>query len=320
MSDSADISTTVVLAFLIVVGIIGNSLVCVVMMKYRDMRVPINYLLVNLAAADIMFATFITPQYVLSHAFSHPSGMTGTLLCKLLTGGNFAWVGAASSVFTLVNIAIERYGVFLIPGSWVFSLIVNFPVFLVVDIDDKIGACVRIWPKKWMPQAYNVAWFVVMAIIPLTVMVVLYSRVVYRLWFKYTPDDSEHGNRHKGLQKVRKRATLSVLVVSIIFAICWITDSIVYIVSHFSAESFGPAVYSVSNTMIMFNSAVNPFVYGLVNRRFRDKIKIMFGGASCVKAESSEETETEGMEMSGSVVNNSKVEERQRNSFKSSAC
>ena len=70
---------------------------------------------------------------------------------------------------------------------------------------------------------------------------------------------------------------MAVVVVSVIFGVCWITDSIVYIVSHFNTKSFGPAVYAVSNTMIMFNSAVNPFVYGLVNERFRQKIKSMLG-------------------------------------------
>lgn len=77
----------------------------------------------------------------------------------------------------------------------------------------------------------------------------------------------------QGVLRVRKRVTLAVVVVSVIFGICWITDSIVYIVSHFNTDSFGAAVYSISNTMIMFNSAVNPFVYALLNQRFREKIK-----------------------------------------------
>ena len=78
-------------------------------------RVPVNYLLVNLAVADIMYASFITPQYILSHTFTHPDGVTGTVFCRLLTGGNFAWVGAASSVFTLANISIERYYAVMYP-------------------------------------------------------------------------------------------------------------------------------------------------------------------------------------------------------------
>ena len=39
---------------------------------------------------------------------------------------------------------------------------------------------------------------------------------------------------------------------------------------------FGPASYAISDTMFMFNSAINPFVYSLLNERFRGKIKRMF--------------------------------------------
>ena len=62
-----------------------------------------------------MYASFVTPQNILSHTFTHPDGVAGTVLCKLLTGGNFAWVGAASSVFTLANISIERYYAVMYP-------------------------------------------------------------------------------------------------------------------------------------------------------------------------------------------------------------
>lgn len=72
-------------------------------------RTSINYLLMNLAIADMTVATFFMPQYIFNHTFTHPDGLTGDVLCKLLTGGNFAWVGGGASVFTLVTIAIERY-------------------------------------------------------------------------------------------------------------------------------------------------------------------------------------------------------------------
>ena len=78
---------------------------------FRIHRTPINYLLVNLAVADIMFAVFIIPGIVSSFFFTLPDvdWLTGTVLCKLPIGGNIAWVGAASSVATLTVIAIERY-------------------------------------------------------------------------------------------------------------------------------------------------------------------------------------------------------------------
>ena len=72
-------------------------------------RIPFNCLLVNLAAADISYATFAVPNIILSHHVYHPEGLAGTLLCTTLTGGNLSWVGGRASMITLLVIAIERY-------------------------------------------------------------------------------------------------------------------------------------------------------------------------------------------------------------------
>ena len=63
----------------------------------------------NLAISDITFAVFVAPNHILNRAFTHPDGAIGSGICKILTGGNVAWVGAASSSVTLVAIAVERY-------------------------------------------------------------------------------------------------------------------------------------------------------------------------------------------------------------------
>ena len=71
----------------------------------------------NLAVADIMYATFIAPRVFFQLTFNHPGGVTGTVLCKFLTDGNVAWVGSASSIVTLTTVAIERYYAVLYPLS-----------------------------------------------------------------------------------------------------------------------------------------------------------------------------------------------------------
>ncbi len=69
-----------------------------------------NYLLVNLAVADILYAAFIASEVILRLTTTHPEGTAGKVLCKLiLIGGTVAWIGAVSSIITLVAIAIERY-------------------------------------------------------------------------------------------------------------------------------------------------------------------------------------------------------------------
>ena len=84
-------------------------------------RTPINYLLVNLAIADALYATFATIQTFLKITFTHPGGTIGTVLCKLVTGGGLKWIAADSSVITLVAIATERYYAVIHPNVGKFT-------------------------------------------------------------------------------------------------------------------------------------------------------------------------------------------------------
>ena len=68
-----------------------------------------NLLILNLAVADALYAALITPKLIVSLNLNHPTGLAGTILCKLLTGGGFAWVAAICAIPTLVAIAVERY-------------------------------------------------------------------------------------------------------------------------------------------------------------------------------------------------------------------
>lgn len=71
----------------------------------------------NLAVADITFATFLAPKFILSRAFTHPDGLAGKALCRSLTGGPLGWLGGGSSAFTLAATAIERYYAVMYPLS-----------------------------------------------------------------------------------------------------------------------------------------------------------------------------------------------------------
>ena len=73
--------------------------------------------------------------------------------------------------------------------------------------------------------------------------------------------------------KVRKRVTSMVVTVTAMFGICWLTDAIAHVVENHTSYSMDKVVFTVIHTMILFNSAVNPFVYALLNQNFREKIK-----------------------------------------------
>ena len=78
----------------------------------------------------------------------------------------------------------------------------------------------------------------------------------------------------QGVLKIRKRVTLTAVTVSTIFSICWVTDAVIFLLSyHSTTNSPSDVTWAIAAVMILFNSAVNPFVYALINERFREKIK-----------------------------------------------
>ncbi len=76
----------------------------------------------------------------------------------------------------------------IIPGSWIFSLVVTFPGFLITNFDKEIDGCGESFPEEWMAKAYSLTWLLSTTALPLALMVGLYSTVAYALWFKRNED------------------------------------------------------------------------------------------------------------------------------------
>lgn len=77
-----------------------------------------------------------------------------------------------------------------------------------------------------------------------------------------------------------------VITVSVIFGVCWLADTISYILTSFySHHTSSDMSYIATSTLILFNSAINPIVYALVNQKFRAKIKSTIGCTCSVTRE-----------------------------------
>ena len=77
-TEAAEISLRVAFSFLVLITLVGNSLVCLVVLRNRLMRSAMNYLLVNLACADMVVAIFVIPRYIPIHSTNTPWGTPGT--------------------------------------------------------------------------------------------------------------------------------------------------------------------------------------------------------------------------------------------------
>ena len=274
----------------IVTNLVGNIFVCLVVLMFRDMRIPMNYLLLNLAVSDMMVAVFMAPTYIFSH-INHPSGSLGNYLCKTLTGDALAWTGALASNFTLVCVAVERYLAvtfpysrkkrltskklkYVISAGWVFAIGGNIPWFLYFKYDDKFGSCVHSWPTANFMKYYSVIMTHIFVVFPALIMGTLYSRLINKLWIKNPATTTV---LQLAALKNRRRSTKMVIMVSVVYCICWFPNGFAYVYVAYSSTPFFNDVYIVSVLMVSLNSAINPIIYSLQSHRFRRHIVVLLG-------------------------------------------
>ena len=285
-SEAAQIGITGAFCFLVIADLVGNSLVCAVVLRNRTMRTPINYLLVNLAAADMTVAVFIAARYIFTLIFPHPKGTAGHVVCKFITGEPFVWVGALASAFSLVCIALERYLVIKFPYDerkrittaklkrivvlvWVLAVLWNMPLFMYARYDPISEFCLFQWPTANFPQIHSPLASFVFCGLPITIMIYLYSKLVYKLWFR--PTSTSTMAQQTKLCYCKKSARL-VVTVSVIYSICWIPNLVVYAFSSFSKQQLYSAVHTGSIVLVTLNSAINPVLYSWQSDRFRKHI------------------------------------------------
>lgn len=180
-------------SLMIIADLVGNTLVIVVIINNKNMRTAMNYVLVNLAIADMLVAIFMGVKFVIVPTLVHPEGKTGRYLCKFVTGGTTAWTAAIASIYSLVAIAVEAYHAAYHPFKrrpgraknlhrtviliWAVALLWGLPLYLSVTYVDTIKACQEQWSYSILPIIYSFGWIIVAGIVPIAVMSVLYFKV-----------------------------------------------------------------------------------------------------------------------------------------------
>ena len=279
------------LGVILPINLIGNILVCLVMITIPQLRTPMNCLLVNLAISDILVALFQSTDLLFWYGVSHPTGVAGDYLCKFLTGKLLVWMGSVSSVFSLVAVAFERYYAIVHPlrnrGKfsrkilnwillicWLLSFLFNIPLVIVryynKNNKETGYVCISKWPNMSLAVAYNVAWLVFIGIIPIITMSFLYGKIAKALWRPSTVLNAESTAR----LKAKKRVTKMLIFLTVFYAICWMPNLVLNVVMYYytSTEvvSYG---YFITELLVLVNSSINPFVYSIQSHQFWNGIK-----------------------------------------------
>ncbi|XP_048580931.1 neuropeptide FF receptor 1-like [Nematostella vectensis] len=289
------------------VSIAGNTLVCFIILGSVPMRTTMNYLLLNLAILDILTGLLALPVVTIFSSFStgpidhsgvnhtlSSSSMVGDLVCKIRP---LFWLSGSVSPLFLVVIAYERFIVvtrplnticgisdrklcIIIAGCWGLGSALQVPDLVAVSYHGD-GMCSYGAEDSWFSRE----WFagvltVVIFVVPSTVIVILYVKVVRCL---------TSGSEQIGLQAVAKtardkrymRITKMIIIITLIFIICWGFCYISFLVEQLVDVPYSDILLHTKHLMMCVNSCANPFIYFIFFRSFREKIQKMTMACLC---------------------------------------
>lgn len=125
------------------IGIVGNALVIIVVIKNAHMRTITNILIVNLAIGDFLVILICLPATVFQDVTQN--WVFGEVMCKLVVFVQY--ISVCVSVMTLTVISYERFYAIVYPlkfqatmfrakiilmAIWVLSVIINLPHPIVI--------------------------------------------------------------------------------------------------------------------------------------------------------------------------------------------
>jgi len=250
------IGKTFAFCLIFLVSLAGNTVIGIIVYKAKTMRKPTNFLIVNMAISDLLYAIFVIPReipmlYIDSWLIGGPLGQALCRLAIFLT--HFS---ASVSIQSLVLIAVDRFGAVVFPlrsspissklcpffilTTWIIAMAVFSPYLFAVKLVEYPGRleCKMLWNEVFGEtlsfQNYFVSFSVVFIFIPLVLIAILY--IIIFLKFKSQKIPGEQSANSEAEQRRRREQNVLKMAIAIVlgFAICWLPPIIVCLLVFFS--------------------------------------------------------------------------------------
>ncbi|XP_042172900.1 galanin receptor type 1b [Oncorhynchus tshawytscha] len=273
-------------------GVVGNSLVMIVIgkIKARRNRSTTNIFILNLSIADLLFLLFCVPFQ--ATIYSLPEWIFGAFLCKCVH--YLVMVCMLVSIFTLVAMSVDRYiavvhskkspcirnrrnaliGVCVI---WALSFIFSIPVAQHQILTDHPEApnssfCWEAWYASASKHTYKVTILVIGYLLPLGLIICCYAKVLFHLHKKMK-------NMSKKSERSKRKTAQTVLLVVAAFLTCWMPHHIIAMWVEFGVFPLNDASFAlriISHCLAYGNSCINPILYAFLSENFRKACRQVF--------------------------------------------
>uniref|UniRef100_A0A667YD28 Neuromedin U receptor 1 n=1 Tax=Myripristis murdjan TaxID=586833 RepID=A0A667YD28_9TELE len=281
-----------------VVGAMGNTLTCAVIVRYKVMQTPTNYYLLSLAVSDLLVLVLGMPLELYEMWQNYPF-LLGEGGCYFKT---FLFETVCfASILNVTALSVERYVAVVHPlkvkhvttrahakrvilSLWVLSMLCAVPntsLHGVVMLPPKFGrefpqSAICLVKPTWMYNLIILVTTVFFFLLPMLIISVLYLLIGLRL------------HRERVMSMVEATSSFgpeSVLVA--VFGLCWApfhVDRLMWsYIDTWSVQHLKifEHVHIISGVFFYLSSAINPILYNLMSTRFRE----MFRPTACITCE-----------------------------------
>lgn len=281
----------VIYTIIFVLGLLGNLLVCFVVIRNKAMQTVTNLFISNLALSDIFLCLFsvpFTPLYTFRGSWSW-----GSLLCHIMPFAQGCSVYI--STLTLMSIAIDRFFVIIYPFRprmkletcitviimiWTFSITVTTPYAIFMTYYDlEIGRfCEETWPSEKLRRIFGSVTSILQFVLPFTVIAFCYTCVSFKLNDRAKAKAASKNSRKEEIDKSRKRRTNQMLIAMVtIFGLSWLPLNIINLCNDYYMYAihfkYYFLIFFIVHVIAMSSTCYNPFIYAWMNENFRKEFK-----------------------------------------------
>lgn len=285
-------------ALMVVIGLIGNSLVVIIVQKTISMRTTTNFLLSNIAVADIISLVWCIIPLATSLFAEHPKGQVGRYICKFFTGYAMTSISVSVKLSSLLIVGVERYRAVLKPwesdyrlehinyiiGSlWIFAVILALPGFIYSEYDDQLGRCLH---PGTIEKTATVKWLItsitVLTAVCSIILFLSYFYILKGIYVNKTVCVESVATRQVNMKAKRKLAITS-LTITVAYIICNAPFLVFEMYTAYTEREkimnnyeTMYTVYRVVGFIMYFNSCLNPFLYAFQSSNYRNNFKRIF--------------------------------------------
>ncbi|CAH1779132.1 unnamed protein product [Owenia fusiformis] len=299
----------------LVAGIVGNSMVAIVVARTKTMRTPTNCYIVSLAISDILVLVACALPVMMELNLKVGQWILGKTGCNLVI--YLQYLGVNASAMSITAFTIERYfgichpmrahaictvkrAVKIIVFIWIFNVLYNSTWIFLTNVtirrqsdNTTIESCEYTGKRSDYVYIYMVD-LCLFYIIPLCLTCVLYGFIAYILCSGSIASSTAERLGHNGTNSqqhqsspstLRKNSTsnsrtqvVKMLVIVVgLFAILWLPYRVLVVYNSFAKETYmDPWFLMFCRTMVYINSAINPILYNAMSGKFRRAFKNLF--------------------------------------------